>query len=176
VGVVMMFKRVVYAKDEDRFFAAWTALCKEFSDQDDILQYLQHQYISVYHQWAEHSIRGFLNYGQTTTSQSESSNHCIKTYSLSGKCDWYSLVKALREMVRNHKRSYNQAVAHGHSNIRHMYVGKAYLGDLPMVLTCRALDMIHKEYVRAQAALKNAATSGHSGDLPQCGEHCTTWL
>jgi len=36
--------------------------------------------------------------------------------------------------------------------------------------------MIHKEYVSAQAALKNAATSGHSGDLPQCGEHCTTWL
>jgi hypothetical protein len=34
----MMFKRVIYAKDEGRYFAAWTALCKVFSDQDDCPQ------------------------------------------------------------------------------------------------------------------------------------------
>jgi hypothetical protein len=131
----MMFRRVVYAKTEEAFFSAWTALCEEFLDQDDILQYLQHQYISVYHQWAQHSVRRFLNYGQTTTSQSESSNHCINTYLVSGKCDWYSLVKALREMVRNHKKNYKQLVAKDHTTIRPKNVNKPYLGDLGMGLT-----------------------------------------
>jgi hypothetical protein len=93
----MIFRWMVYAKDEARFFNAWTQLCEEFKDQDDILQYLYHQYLPVYKQWAECAIRNYLNYGQTTTSQSESSNHCIKTYLVSGKCDFYGLIQALRE-------------------------------------------------------------------------------
>jgi len=88
-----MWKRVVRAKTKALFFEAWTKLCEEFTDQEAILQYLQFEYLSVHEQWAEYAIRYHLNYGQTTTSQSESSNHCIKTYLVSGKCDFYGLIR-----------------------------------------------------------------------------------
>ena len=169
-----MWKRVVYAAEEGLFFHAWTSLCEEFADQEAILQYLQSQYISVYHQWAQHSIRRFLNYGQTTTSQSESSNHCIKTYLVSGKCDWYSLIKALREMVRNHQQTYKQRVAEGQTRIRYRYVRQEYLGDLRFTLTRRALDLIDVERKRAIAAFKEAP---RVEALPRHNdEDCTTWL
>jgi hypothetical protein len=169
-----MWKRVVYAEEEGRFFHAWTSLCEEFSDQEDILKYLQSQYISVYHQWAQHVIRRYLNHGQTTTSQSESSNHCIKTYLVGGKCNWYSLIKALREMVRNHKKNYEQLVAQGQARIRQRYVRQEYLGDLRYELTRRALDLINKERILAIQAFKEASCADA---LPaHRDEDCTTWL
>lgn len=169
-----MWKRVVYAEEESRFFNAWTCLCDKFADQEAILQYLQSQYISVYHQWAQHAIRRYLNYGQTTTSQSESSNHCIKTYLVSGKCDWYSLIKALHEMVRNHNENYKQLVAGGQARIRLRYVRQEYLGDLRYELTRRALDLINQERIRAIAAFKE--TSGPEALPCHDDKDCTTWL
>jgi hypothetical protein len=167
-----MWKRVVRAKTKALFFEAWTKLCEEFTDQEAILQYLQFEYLSVHEQWAEYAIRHHLNYGQTTTSQSESSNHCIKTYLVSGKCDFYGLIKALREMVRNHKEDYKQKVAQSQARIRHTYVKQAYLGDLRLQLTGRALDLINDERVRALALVTDPAAPA----VIRCDEHCTTWL
>lgn len=169
-----MWKRLVHAGEESRFFSAWTSLYEEFADQEVILQYLQSQYISVYHQWAQHVIRRYLNYGQTTTSQSESSNHCIKTYLVSGKCDWYSLIKALREMVRNRKQNYKQLVAEGQARIRQRYVRQEYLGELRFELTRRALDLINKERLLAITAFKES--SGPDALPRHDDEDCTTWL
>ena len=39
-GVVLMWKRVLYAETEKAFEQAWRDLCKEFDDQRAILQYL----------------------------------------------------------------------------------------------------------------------------------------
>jgi len=168
-----MWRWVVYAKDEQRFQGTWQDLCAEFSEQEALLEYLQNQFICVHHQWAQHSIRHFLNYGQTTTSQSESSNHCIKSYLVSGKVDFYGLIKALRQMVRNNKADYGKALAESIVRVRQRYVRHQYLGDLPMVLTRRALDLINTERVNAVAALKEAKVPEA---LPPCDpEECTTW-
>lgn len=39
-GIVLMWKRVLYAETEEAFEQAWRDLCKQFDDQRAILQYL----------------------------------------------------------------------------------------------------------------------------------------
>jgi hypothetical protein len=168
-GVVKMWKWVVYAEEEERFFANWTSLCSEFKDQEAILVYLQSQFLPCYHQWAQCKVRFLLNYGQTTTSQSESSNHCIKTYLVSGKVDWYGLAKALHEMIKNQELNYNQTVAGTEIRVRQRYSRHLYLENLSGVLTRYALDMINDQRKKAIAISKARE------DAP-CDEKCSTWL
>jgi hypothetical protein len=168
-----MWKWLVHAETEERFFNTWTSLCEEFKDQDAILQYLQSEYITCYHQWAQCKVRYYLNYGQTTTSQSESSNHCIKTYLVSGKCDWYGLIKALGEMNSNQEDNYKKLVATQEVRIRHRFVHQPYLGILSKTLTRRAQDLIAAERIKGTAALEEAGS--HEAVEP-CDEKCSTWL
>jgi len=160
---------VVWAKDKDRFFSCWRHLCLEFADQPDILTYIEAQYLSVYPQWAKHVVREYLNFGQTTTSQSESSNHCAKTYLLSGVCDWYELIKALRQMVVNNKHTYEQRTADEQVRVRQRYIAHHFLGDLRYKITRRALDIINDERIRCISEIKEKPAEF------VCDERCTTW-
>ncbi|KJK84928.1 hypothetical protein H633G_11250 [Metarhizium anisopliae BRIP 53284] len=47
-GIVLMWKRVIFAETEEAHEIAWRELCKEFDDQRAILQYLHGTYLPSY--------------------------------------------------------------------------------------------------------------------------------
>lgn len=94
-GVVLMWKRVLYAETEKAFEQAWRDLCKEFDDQRAILQYLYSTYLPVSAQWARCFVRRYRNFGIRATSGTEACNNNVKSYLLNGMGHLYRLVEAM---------------------------------------------------------------------------------
>jgi len=170
-----MWKILTHAKTEEAFLRAWAWLTEEFSDQEELLQYLQASWLPLREQWAEHCTRRHLNFGQGTTSQTEASNFNIKSMLITGKSDLLRVTKALREMCQNQLRNYNQAVAQQNTRIKRDYLHQEYLGDLPLAISLKALEWISLEKRHAQKALNDAIARG-SDEVPACDNSCTTWL
>ena len=103
-GVVLMWKRVLYAETKKAFEQAWRDLCKEFDDQRAILQYLFSTYPPVSAQWARCFIRHYRNFGIRVTSGTEASNNNVKSYLLNGMSHLYRLVEAMQDMIHDQER------------------------------------------------------------------------
>lgn len=58
-----MWKILTHAKTEQSFENVWSWIIQEFSDQEELLQYLQTNWLGIQHQWADCHIRTRLNYG-----------------------------------------------------------------------------------------------------------------
>ncbi|EAQ85464.1 hypothetical protein CHGG_09478 [Chaetomium globosum CBS 148.51] len=156
-GVLTIWKILVRAKTKEEFVRIWTWLIAEFSDQEEILQYLQAEWLPLREQWAEYCTRRHLNFSQSVTSQTESSNFNIKSYLVTGKSDFLRLTKALKEMCQNQHRNYNQEVAKQMTRIKMDYLHQDYLGDLPQAVSLKALEHITREKRHAQKALNMPA-------------------
>lgn len=110
-GIVLMWKRVIFAETEEAHEIAWRELCKEFDDQRAILQYLHGTYLPVRAQWARCFIRRYRNFGVRVTSGTEASNNNIKSYLLNGMSNLYRLVEAMQDMMHDQERDFKDACA-----------------------------------------------------------------
>lgn len=153
----------------------WGWITQEFLDQEDLLAYLQTKWLPLKYQWADCYTRKQLNFGQSVTSQTEASNFNIKSYLVSGKCDWVRLTKSLIEMCENQARNYKQKVAAQQITVKMDYLHQAWLGDLPKAVSHLALDKITQEKRYAQKQLDDLAAR-RTDELPLCEENCTIWL
>jgi hypothetical protein len=176
----MMWKMLMFAETEAKFNHIWQWILDEFKEQDDLLDYVLTSWFPWKEQWAEYLVRFYLNFGQCVTSQTEASNFNIKSYLISGKADW-RLTKALQEMCENQARSYNQAVSAQETSVKQDYLHRYYLGDLPMAVSHRALDLINKEKRHAEKLLLERAEAEKRGEgeefpVPQCKDDCSMWL
>jgi hypothetical protein len=79
----------------------WDWICNEFRDQGDLLDYFLASWLPVKYQWVQCYTKKYLNFNQNVTTQTEASNFKIKSYLVSGKCDWLRLAKALKELCEN---------------------------------------------------------------------------
>lgn len=170
-----MWKILTFARTEESFERVWSWIITEFVDQEATLEYLQTNWLPLKHQWADCYTRKQLNFGQNVTFQTKASNFSIKSYLVSGKCDWLRLTKALRAMCENQARTYQQKVAYKQTSVKLKYLHQPWLGDLPHTVSHLALEEITKEKRHAQKMLDDAVTSG-ADELPRCGEGCTKWL
>jgi len=173
-GVVLMWKRVLYAETEEAFEQAWRDLCKEFDDQRAILQYLYSIYLPVSAQWARCFIRHYRNFGIRVTSGTEASNNNVKSYLLNGMSHLYRLVEAMQDMIHDQERSFKDACGQDDVLTAPQYMGSMgdYLGELRTIMSSKGLGLISKQY---RIALKFMPTGKNPfpDSIGPCDNDCT---
>jgi len=150
-GVLVLWRLVVFAETEEDHEKAWEYLCQQFGDQRAILAYLYGTYMPVRAQWARCFIRKYRNFGIRVTSGTEASNNNIKGYLLNGMSHLYRLVEAILGMLEDQEREFRQACAQDEvlTAREHVGHGSEYLGELPQLVSKKALALITREHRKA---------------------------
>ncbi|KAG8664817.1 uncharacterized protein FPOAC1_013597 [Fusarium poae] len=142
--VLMLWRLVVFTETEEDHEKAWECLCTQFGDQRAILAYLYGTYMPVRAQWVRCFIRKYRNFGIRVTSGTEASNNNIKSYLLNGMSHLYRLVEAIQE----------------------------YLGELPRMVSQKALSLITREHRKALKGIP-AAANPRPDAIASCNDDCT---
>jgi hypothetical protein len=173
-GVVVLWKLLMFAETEAEHNAAWARICREFEDQRAILSYLYRTYMPVREQWARCFIRGYRNFGCRVTSGTEASNNNVKSYLLNGMSNLYRLVEAIKDMLNDQEKDFRQACANDEVLTRPEHIGRGaeYLGELPQVVSQKALGLITHEYRRALKAIPTASNI-RPETLGACTDDCS---
>ncbi|KAJ4213124.1 hypothetical protein NW760_015191 [Fusarium oxysporum] len=173
-GVLMMWKRVLFAETEEVHEKAWRDLCKKFDDQRVILRYLYGTYLPVRVQWACYFLCKHRNFSIRITSGTEVSNNNIKSCLLNGMSHLYRLVEAMQDMMKDQERDFKDACAQVEVLTAREYLGSSgdYLGDLPTVISSKALGLINKQYRIARKAMPTGKNP-FPGPLSDCNDDCS---
>ncbi|EXU95776.1 MULE transposase domain protein [Metarhizium robertsii] len=173
-GVVLMWKRVLYAETEKEFEQAWRDLCKEFDDQRAILEYLYSTYLPVSAQWARCFIRRYRNFGIRVTSGTEASNNNVKSYLLNGMSHLYRLVEAMQDMIHDQERAFMDACGQDDVLTAPQYLGSMgnYLGELRTNMSSKGLGLINKQYCIARKFMPTGKNPFPESIGP-CDDDCT---
>uniref|UniRef100_A0A1Y1M8A0 Uncharacterized protein n=1 Tax=Photinus pyralis TaxID=7054 RepID=A0A1Y1M8A0_PHOPY len=173
-GVHTLWRQVVFAETEADHEKAWKCLCTEFEDQRGILMYLYGTYLPVREQWARCFIRKFRNFGIRVTSGTEASNNNIKSYLLNGMSHLYRLVEAIQGMLEDQEREFCQACALDEvlTAREHLGRGAEYLGELPQIVSQKALSLITRQYRKALKGIPSPANPWPDA-MRLCDDDCT---
>ncbi|RKK18956.1 hypothetical protein BFJ67_g17679, partial [Fusarium oxysporum f. sp. cepae] len=173
-GVLMLWRLVVFAETEEDHEKAWECLCTQFGDQRAILAYLYGTYMPVRAQWARCFIRKYRNFGIRVTSGTEASNNNIKSYLLNGMSHLYRLVEAIQGMLEDQEREFRQACAQDEVLTAREHVGRGseYLGELPRMVSQKALSLITREHRKALKGIPTAANPWPDA-IASCNDDCT---
>jgi hypothetical protein len=173
-GVVLMWKKVLYAETEEAFEQAWRDLCKEFDEQRAILQYLYSTYLPVSAQWARCFIRHYRNFGIRVTSGTEASNNNVKCYLLNGMSHLYRLIEAMQDMVHDQERAFTDACGQDDVLTAPQYLGSIgnYLGELRTTMSSKGLGLINKQYCIARKFLPTGKNP-FPDSIGPCDDDCT---
>ncbi|KAL9561323.1 hypothetical protein ACKAV7_014678 [Fusarium commune] len=144
-GVLMLWRLVVFAETEEGHEKAWECLCTQFGDQRAILAYLY-----------------------------EASNNNIKSYLLNGMSHLYRLVKAIQGMLEDQEREFRQACAQDEVLTAREHVGRGseYLGELPRMVSQKALSLITREHRKALKGIPTAENPWPDA-IASCNDDCT---
>lgn len=173
-GIVLMWKRIVFAETEEAFEHAWRDLCKEFNDQRLILRYLYGTYLPVRAQWARCFIRRYRNFGIRVTSSTEASNNNVKNYLLNGMGHLYKLVEAIQDMIHDQERNFQDACGQDDILTAPQYLGSLgeYLGELRTHSSSKALGLITKQYRLARKFMPTRKNP-FPNSIGPCDDNCT---
>jgi hypothetical protein len=173
-GVLTLWKLVVFAETEEDHEKAWECLCAQFSDQRAILAYLYGTYMPVRAQWARCFIRRYRNFGIRVTSGTEASNNNIKSYLLNGMSHLYRLVEVIQDMLEDQERDFRQACAQDEVLTAREHVGRGaeYLGELPQIVSQRALSLITREHRKALKGIPSRANPWPDA-IGTCSDDCS---
>lgn len=173
-GILLMWKRVLYAETEEAHEQAWKDLCTEFNDQRAILNYLHGTYLPVRAQWARCFIRHYRNFGIRVTSGTEASNNNVKSYLLNGMAHLYRLVEAIQDMMHDQERDFKDACGQDQVLTDRKYLGSVgdYLGELPTVMSSKGLGFINEQYRIARKFMPTARRP-FPARLGDCDDDCT---
>ncbi|OAQ60824.1 mutator-like element [Purpureocillium lilacinum] len=173
-GVLMMWKLVLFAESKHDHEKAWKNLCREFDDQRAILPYLHGTYMPVRPQWARCFIRKYRNFGIRVTSGTEASNNNVKSYLLNGMSHLYRLVEAMRDIMKDQERDFNDALAADEVLTAREYIGPSaeYLGELRTAISSKGLELIKKQYRLARKAMPTGKNP-FPEPLGDCDDDCS---
>ncbi|KAK4101843.1 hypothetical protein N658DRAFT_424416 [Parathielavia hyrcaniae] len=133
---------MVYTTDEALFDEAWSRLKSQFSDQEAIIAYLEERFLRRKEEWAGPWISRNANFGQRTTSPTESSQKELKGYLIHGRSNLYKLMEVVMEMLDLKKAAFEQKVADQKLRLRHQYLGPgfAWSGNTNREVARKAID------------------------------------
>lgn len=158
-GLFHVWRYLVFTPVEEEFDKAWNYLQTEFKTQTRILSYLRDIYLPLKREWAVCYTRYNCNLGLTSTAPVESSHGSIKTYSLSRRTELDQLEEATAKQTLDKYRKYKDKIAESASLVRQKYLGKEWLGDLPLAISRWGLDLLHGIYQKALESLKDKSRS-----------------
>ena len=150
------------------------ALKVEFIDQPAIVRYLEKQWLPLREQWAGCFIQWYRNFGARVTSPTESTNLNVKSYLINGRASTFRLLEAIKALALRQIKKWEDKRADEGVRTCLDYVGRDYLGSLPMRVSHKALELINREYRYAKAAF--ATRSRPAKPLNPCEGVCSISL
>jgi hypothetical protein len=146
------WQRVIYAPTEAAFDEAWNAMIDTYgSTQGHTLRYVSRYWFPWRHEWACCLISQYRNFGQRVN-MAESAHKQFKTYLLNGTATLLRLHESIVQMLRDKERAYREATAQQDISIINKYRNADWLGDLPLLITRRALLLLWEQGKKARAA------------------------
>jgi hypothetical protein len=148
------WQSVIYAPTEKLFEEAWKHLVDQYnSTQAHTIQYILREYFPWRHQWAGYLISQYHNFGQRVNSLVESAHKQLKSFLMNGTATLYRLHTGIVQMLDRKERAYKEATAQQEVSILNRYRNADWMGDLPLLLSRPALELIWEQGKRARAAL-----------------------
>lgn len=126
-------------------------------------------------QWAQCYTKRYRNFGGRVTSTTESTNLAIKSHLINGRGDLAGLVRAIKRMVKEQLSIFTTKLTNNETRVRHEFLEKEYLGELPRNISLKGLLLIQDEYRHYEGSIPkdNRPSKRPLGD---CGEGCTVSL
>jgi len=156
-GLFHVWRYLVFTPAEEEFDKAWNYLQTEFKTQTRILSYLRDTYLPLKREWAVCYTRYNHNLGLTSTAPVESSHGSLKTYNLSRRTDLDQLEEATVNQTLDKYRKYKDKMTESSSLVRQKYLGKEWLGDLPLAISRWGLDRLDVIHQKALKSLEDKA-------------------
>ncbi|KAK0721224.1 hypothetical protein B0T21DRAFT_295016 [Apiosordaria backusii] len=138
---------MVYCQDEDEFDEAWDRFQTEFPEQEAIRSYLETHYLPCKEQWGGPWVTRYQNFGQRTTSPTESAHRELKSYLVNGKSSLYKLHEVIQEMLNTKEITYKQRIATQKARLRTEFKGPSFgwLGSTNMEVSYKAVDKVNHQ-------------------------------
>lgn len=148
------WKAVIYSRHEVDFLRAWATMVKAYSPhQSHILAYISKEYMPWRLQWAGCYIRNYRNFGQRVNSPVETAHKDVKSYLVTGTGDLLHLHHALLQVISRKKEAYEIRAADMSMRQRREYVGREWLGLLPLQISFPAVNLVVQQHRYVEAAM-----------------------
>ncbi|KAK4148344.1 hypothetical protein C8A00DRAFT_39134, partial [Chaetomidium leptoderma] len=130
--------------DADEFDKAWSRMKTEFSDQEAIIGYLETHYLPFKEEWACPWISRLRNFGQRTSSPTETAHRELKGYLVNGKSSLLKLHEVILEMLKNKEIVYKERIAMQNARLRTEFQGPSFdwLGPTNKEVSHKAIDKL----------------------------------
>lgn len=166
-GIYELWKAMVYTAKEEDFNKAWDLMKREFTDKPSILAYLQRYYLPTKEEWAACYISRNANFGQRTTSPTESSHRDLKSYLIKGTSSIFKLDEVIETMLGNKQQWLEQEEDRQAHRNRHEFGGQQWLGKIPTQVSYKAVDLMAKQKRIAMGVLAGETAPGPQRHPPQ---------
>ena len=144
---------MLYVTTVNDFTLAWARLQAFFATQPAIIQYLQETCMPVVEDWAACYTNRNPTFGHRTTSPVKSANRYLKSFLIRGSSTVKQVVEQLFEMVKKMEENIREARQYQKNHLRRDYLEQKWLGDTPVCIALRAIELITIERRYIVAAL-----------------------
>lgn len=159
-GMYALWKFMVYCQDDSEFDEAWARFKEEFPEQEAIIGYIETHYLPYKEQWAHPWTSRLMNFGQRTTSPTETAHRELKAYLVNGKSGLLKLHEVILEMLANKETAYKERIATQKRRLRTEFLGQgfAWLGSTNREVSYRAIDKVNQQKKLAIASRPGGGT------------------
>ncbi len=175
-GVYLLWKHMLYAPTEEHLEAAWAKMQEIFSPQQSLLTYFRLQHLPSQTQWAHCYIARNANFGQRTTSPTESAHKALKVELVNGNSTLLQLHEAIQRLMQAKKQAFDHETDGNRIRIPVRFNGKAWLtgGDCLGRLSYKALTLLEKQYRKALPHIPTPSQPVKPELLPRCTKQWST--
>ncbi len=147
-GAYLLWQHILYAEAEVDFDCAWQRMEALFADQGALLSYLQ-GLLPTKEQWAQCYIAKNRNFGLRVSSPAEATHRHLKSYLVHGNSTILRLDAAIRQMLNDIEVRFNTLTGRNRNHRLFQHLGQQWLGDAPRQVSGKALNLLHKQYLKA---------------------------
>jgi len=168
---------MVYTAYEAKFEAFWDRLNGQFSDQDDIIGYLEEQWMGRKEECAGPWIYRNVNFGRRTISPTGSSHGELEGKLLHGRSNLYRLSGVFIELVDLKKAKFEHTVTEEKLRQRQQFLGRGYnwLGNTTKEIFRKAIGKINGRKRLLDSLLSNRLYSQGRSLQPCTGAFERQW-
>ena len=160
------WNQVVQARNEIEFNSKWRSLLKDYSNQQQLCDYLQQNQYQTRFQWAAAWTSHHRHYGTNTTSPVEGMHKVLKDYIMTSRGDLLRVVDRIKAMIENQYRKYQKDISTARMTIKfqHQFDKMPYLPPgTHESITPAAIELIRQQFLLYKKDLQERRSLPCSG-------------